>query len=413
MNEDRIILLENLTGESQLILEDNTRVLLSDYTVNSEHFYSPKIQDFKNYIELLGDIEVPYMMFNNTFESTQLNTLIYDSETVELLNNIGLHIFLTENLMKYDSNRVYHSRRTKENFLQLNNDTGINTGIFTNPRCGQLDSIQDLINNNNLTNVTVYTPEHNVSTAFTRYKGMKFAWKDLYLKQFIKQNASRLTTPKEKIKYTFINSNWRYEPYRHVIAAYLMNYNSKISWSYQCTQNVFKNSVWFEPNDKLMLGFDKLSNNIPLSIDVPVTEPTILDGNIFDRFKLPKFNNMPDMSGTMYSDVFCSVVTESSFLDITTYISDKTLSAIFNHMPFIIVGPAYALETAKSMGFQTFSKYWDESYDKETDHTKRMHKIFKLLDEIASYSSSELFTMYDDMQSILLYNRAHIRNLKL
>jgi hypothetical protein len=413
MNEDRIILLENLTGEPQLILEDNTRVLLSDYNVNSEHFYSPKIQDFKNYIELLGDIEVPYMMFNNTFESTQMNTLNYDSETVKFLNKTGLHIFLTENLMKYDSNRVYHSRRTKENFLQLNNDTGINTGIFTNPRCGQLDSIQDLINNNNLTNVTVYTSEHGVPTAFTRYKDMNFVWKDLYLQQFIKQNINNTIADKKELQYTFVNSNWRYEPYRHVIAAYLMNYNSKVSWSYQSTQEMFKNSIWFTPDDKLLTGFNKLNNSVPLNIDIPIIEPTVLDGTIFDRFKLPKFDNMPSMTNSMYSDVFCSVVTESSFLDITTYIGDKTLSAIFNYMPFVIVGPAYALRTAQEMGFKTFNKYWDESYDSEIDHTKRLHKIFKVIDTIAAFSVDELANMQQDMQSLLLYNKQHIKRLEL
>jgi hypothetical protein len=413
MIEDRIILLENLTGEPWLILENNDRVLLNEYNSDIEHFYSPKVQDFKNYTELLGNITVPYMMFNNTFESTQLNTLHYDIETVDFLNKKGLHIFLTENLMKYDSSRVYHSRRTKKNFLHLNKDKGINEGIFTNPRCGQLDSIQDLINNNNLTNVTVYTPERGVLTAFTRYECMKFEWKDLYLQQFIKQNINNTDTVNGKIQYTFINSNWRYEPYRHVIASYLKNFNSKISWAYQSTEETFKKSIWFEPNDKLLLGFNKLNKSVPLNIDINVKESTTLKGNILDRFKLPKFDNVPNMSTTMYSDTFCSIVTESSFLDITTYISDKTLSAIFNQMPFIIVGPPYALKTAKDMGFKTFSKYWDESYDNELNHTKRMHKIFKLIDELSEYTISELTSMQEDMQSILIYNKEHIKDLEL
>ena len=413
MIEDRIILLENIKGKAWLILEDNSRVLLNNYNSEPEHFYSPKIQDFKNYIELLGNIKAPYMIFNNTFDSIQLSTIRYDNETINFLNNKGLHIFLTENLMKYNGSRVYHSRRNKENFLQLNNDKGINEGIFSNPRCGQLDSIQDLINNNKLTNVIVYTPEHNVSTAFSRYKDMKFVWKDLYLQQFITQNIDNVTAPKEDIRYTFINSNWRYEPFRHVIASYLSNYNSKISWSYQSTEECFKKSIWFTPDNKLLTGFNKLNNSVPLSLDVSVREPTIINGNILDRFKLPKFNNMPRMPNLIYSDTFCSVVTESSFLDITTYISDKTVSAIFNEMPFIIVGPPHALKTAKDMGFKTFSDYWDESYDDEFNHTKRIHKIFKVIDQIAQYSSEDLAKMYSNMQSVLIYNKQHLKNLEI
>jgi len=413
MKSDRIILLENFNGTSCLILEDCSRVLLADYDSGEEHFYSPKIQDFKNYIELLGNINVPYMMFNNTFESVQFNTLKYDSSTVDFLNKQGLHIFLTENLMKYDSDRVYHSRRAKQNFLQLNNDNGINAGIFNNPRCGQLDSIQDFVNNNNLNNVTVYTSEHGVSKAFLRYKNLKFAWKDLFLQQYIKQNIDKSVVQKQKIKYTFVNSNWRYEPYRHIIAAYLKNYNSKISWSYKSTQENFKRNIWFEPNNKLLNGFKKLNETVPLSLDVNVKNPTVLEGNILDRFKLPEFDNVPDMPNTIYSDAFCSIVNESSFLDITSYISDKTLSAIFNHMPFVIVGPPKSLQTAKDMGFKTFGNYWDESYDDEFDHTKRMYKIFDVIDTIAAYSNEELARIQQDMQSLLIYNKQQIKNLEL
>lgn len=413
MIEDRMILLENLTGESWLILENNDRVLLDDYISEVEHFYSPKVQDFKNYIELLGDISVPYMMFNNTFESAQLNTLQYDSSTIKFLNEKGLHIFLTENLMKYDSDRIYHSRRNKESFQKINNDRGINEGIFTNPRCGQLDSIQDLIDNNDLTNITVYTSEHGVTDAFKNYKNIKFAWKDLYLQQFIKENQHVEDPKKSKIKYTFINSNWRYEPFRHVVAAYLKNYNSKISWYYKSTEQVFRRNIWFEPDEKLLNGLNKLNDSVPLNIDMKVKEPTIIEGNIMDRFKLPKFNNVPNMSTTMYNDVFCSIVTESSFLDITTYISDKTLTAIFNQMPFIIVGPPHALKTAKDMGFKTFSDYWDESYDDEFNHTKRIHKIFKVIDQIAQYSNEDLARMYINMQSVMIYNKQQLKKLEI
>lgn len=413
MEFDRIILLENLKGTAYLILEDNSRTFLDDYKVGSEHFYSPKVQDFKNYIELLGDINVPYMIFNNTFESIQLNTMQYDTNTINFLNKNGLHIFLTENLMKYDSNRVYHSRRNKENFLQLDNDNGINKGIFKNPRCGQLDSIQDFIDNNNLTNVTVYTSEYGVAEAFSRYKNINFAWKDLYLQQFIKQNYNIEDSNKTEIRYTFINSNWRYEPFRHVIAAYLKNYNSKISWCYQSTEEAFKKNIWFEPNYKLLSGFNKLNSSLPLNIDVDVLEPTTLEGNIMDRFKLPKFNDMPNMLNTIYNECFCSVVTESSFLDITRYISDKTLTAIFNCMPFVIVGPYHSLKTAQEMGFKTFGKYWDESYDNEIDHVKRIHKIFKVIDDIASYSKNDLAMIQADLQPLLLYNKQQIKRLKL
>lgn len=413
MNDERIYLLENFNNTSWLILEDTSRVLLNEYNPTFEYFRSPKIQDFKNYIELLGELDVPYMMYNNTFECRQMSELIYDTSTINLLNTKGLHIFLTENLLKYNNSRVVHDQINKSNILEFNNDPGVCSGIFKNPRTGQLDSIQDLINNNQLTNVTVYVAEHNVADAFPRYSNIKFKWKDLYLQQFIKQYIETTASTKKSIKYTFINTNWRYEPYRHAIVAYLKNYKSKISWCYQATPEIFRSNIWFDPNETLLHGLHKLNKSVPCNIDVNIETPTILEGGIADRFKLPNHNNYPALLNTGHDDVFCSIVNESSFLDITTYISDKTLTAILNNMPFVIVGPAYALRTAQEMGFKTFNKYWDESYDSEIDHTKRLHKIFKVIDTIAAFSADELANMQQDMQSLLLYNKQHIKRLEL
>ena len=413
MNDERIYLLENFNNTPWLILEDTSRVLLNEYTPTFEYFRSPKIQDFKNYIELLGDLDVPYMMYNNTFECQQMSNLIYDTDTVNLLNSKGLHIFLTENLLKYNNSRITHDQINKSNVLEFNNDIGVCSGIFKNPRTGQLDSIQDLINNNQLTNVTVYVAEHNVADAFPRYSNIKFKWKDLYLQQFIKQNINTTTPKKKNINYTFINSNWRYEPFRHIIAAYLRNYKSKISWCYQATPDIFRSNIWFEPDEKLLNGLYKLNKSVPCNIDVDIKTSTVLEGGIADRFKLPNYNNYPTLLNTGHDDVFCSIVNESSFLDITTYISDKTITAIFNEMPFVIVGPPYALRTAQEMGFKTFNKYWDESYDNELDHTKRLYNIFKVIDTIAAFSTSELASIQKDMQDLLLYNKQHIKRLKL
>ena len=413
MNNKRIYLLENFNNAPWIILDDGSRTLLKDYNPNFEHFYSPKTQDFKNYIDLLGNTNFPYMMFNNTFECPQLSKIKYDQGTVEFLNTNGLHIFLTENFLKYNNSRIEHTHINRENIPQFNNDTGLCRGIFENPRTGQLDSVQDLIDNNQLTNVTVYVAEHNVANAFPRYSNMKFVWKDLYLQHFIKKYNDPVIIEKKDIQYTFININWRYEPFRHIIAAYLKNYNSKISWCYKSTPTVFKNNMWFDPNNKLLQGFEKLNNAVPCNIDIDIKTPTILSGGVMDRFNLPVHDNFPTLSNMGYDDVFCSVVSESSFLDITTYISDKTITAILNCMPFIIVGPPHALKTARDMGFKTFSDYWDESYDNEFDHTRRMKKIFDLIDTISKFTKEQLTNMQQNMQSVCIYNVQHIKEIKL
>jgi hypothetical protein len=403
-----LYLLENIFQPS-VVLVNGTKIPLDEFIVEDEPAYAPKLQDFKNYIELLGDYEFPYLMFNNTFECPQMSNLVYSERIVNTLNEKGLHIFITENLMKYNGKRIFHSNLDRNPFLLVNNDDGLQKGIFNNPRAGQLDSIQDLINNNKLTNVTIFVPEHNVKSAISRYSHMDIQWKDLFLEYFITTD-NIILKDKHAINYTFINTNWRYEPYRHVVASYLKNYNSKISWVYESSVEVFKNNIWFEPNDKLLNGFQILNQSTPLNLDMLVNDSVMLEGNILDRFKLPAYDIMPTIpSSDMYNDVFCSIVNESSFLDITTYISDKTLTAIMNCIPFVIVGPPHALKTVQQMGFKTFHKYWDESYDNEFDHTKRIYKIFKVIDTIASFSKDELVKMQEDMQDILIYNKKHIK----
>lgn len=406
MQVDVIYLLENFT-KPYIILDDNLRYPLETFKSGHEYFHAPKIDDFKKYMKLLGDYEYPYLIFNNTFECPQMH-VVYDSNTIKLLNEKGLHIFLTENLMKYNGDRKHHSNLDHSIFLGANSDTGLNAGIFSDPRCGQLDSVQDLIRNNDLTNVTVFLPEHGVAEALPRYDNFTIKYRDLFLENF-NQTQDIIPDPKKDIEYTFVNLNWRYEPFRHVVASYLSNYNSKISWYYTSTEESFKKNIWFEPSDKLLLGFNKLNSSAPLSVDIPASDSIKINGNILDRFLLPNYNDMPSISSHPYSNVFCSIVSESSYLDLTYYVSDKTMTSIINCMPFVIVGTPYALKTLKQMGFKTFDKYWDESYDTETDHTLRMEKIFNVIDRIASLTTEELVRMQSDMQDILIYNKQHIK----
>jgi hypothetical protein len=49
------------------------------------------------------------------------------------------------------------------------------------------------------------------------------------------------------------------------------------------------------------------------------------------------------------------------------------------------------------MGFKTFSNWWDESYDTETNHVKRLDKVFAIIQQIADMSMSDINTMYTEM----------------
>ena len=69
-----------------------------------------------------------------------------------------------------------------------------------------------------------------------------------------------------------------------------------------------------------------------------------------------------------------------------------------------MVAPPYTLEYMKTHGFQTFSDFWDESYDTETDHEKRLFKIFELIDAIDEMSIEDCRAMYKEMLPIIEHN---------
>jgi hypothetical protein len=413
-------LLFECIDEPLFVFPDGERISINEIENQNLEYRTPSFYricptEFIEYIEYadLKNFKNPYMVFNSTFECPQMSIIEYDTKTIDKLNKEGLHIFLIENILKYNGPRIQINRSNfRENLYKLENNVGLNKGQFDDPRAFQLDSINDLIYRNNLINVNVYVPEHGIKNFSNKYK-FKIFYKDIDLIRHYYKIKDTNSSIKESIKYIFLNYNWRYEPFRHVTAAYLSNYKSKVSWCFKSTEKIFRNSLWFAPPDnKLITGFSSLNSKVPLWLDHRIDDSIDLDGTILDRLKLPSNNFQPYiLNPNMFNDIFCSVVSESGYFEPTSYISDKTLFTIWNSTPFIIVGPPNSLRLLKQLGFKTFEKYWDESYDSETDHEKRILKIFKLIDSLAYKDVIELSNMIKDMKDILLYNKNNIKTM--
>ena len=77
---------------------------------------------------------------------------------------------------------------------------------------------------------------------------------------------------------------------------------------------------------------------------------------------------------------------------------------MYYRKPFILVAPPHTLKYLKEDGFQTFSDFWDESYDEEEDHLERIFKILEVIDYINSKPIEDLQKIYDQMHEILEHN---------
>ena len=134
---------------------------------------------------------------------------------------------------------------------------------------------------------------------------------------------------------------------------------------------------------------------------------TIDSNHSFKNFKeLRNTNELWDEKTelAMAQQSFLHVVTETVFDYPTVFISEKSIKPIVYKRPFILISSVGCLNNLKKLGFKTFNRYWDESYDLIEDPAKRMLAIINIIDSICTKTVTELQELCVDMQNILDYN---------
>ncbi len=144
---------------------------------------------------------------------------------------------------------------------------------------------------------------------------------------------------------------------------------------------------------------DSLSSmDTPITINVP-------DWDLADDLTIP--NTSFDADRHFFENTFCHIATETLFYGTCLHLTEKSFRPIINRRPFILAGPPNSLEYLRNYGFKTFSDFWDESYDQETDGNKRLDKIRDLIQHINSMSFTEMEATLAKMDDILEYNFNH------
>jgi hypothetical protein len=171
-----------------------------------------------------------------------------------------------------------------------------------------------------------------------------------------------------------------------------------------------QDKFWFDITnwrdyDRIKTSGDNLSANVPYILDLQV--PAIeVDKNSLWFIPTTEFfcpGSVPVPYNT-YQQCFCAVVTESNYAHPLPTFSEKTVNAIKAKVPFVLVSSAGTLEYLKKLGFMTFDKFWDESYDRELNHELRLQKIIKLIDYIDSWDLDKMNSLRYQMKDILDYN---------
>lgn len=108
-----------------------------------------------------------------------------------------------------------------------------------------------------------------------------------------------------------------------------------------------------------------------------------------------------------YTDLQVSaveIVSETVFHYPCVFFTEKTWKPINNLRPFVYIGPPNSLKLLHKLGFETFDKYWDESYDEELNPNKRMEKIKSTVSYINDMSIDQLKNIIKDARDKLLNN---------
>jgi len=149
-----------------------------------------------------------------------------------------------------------------------------------------------------------------------------------------------------------------------------------------------------------------LSENAKRTIDVNLTHSNL---NLkVDDIDLQKYGSVT-IHPYSYRSLW-HVVTETVFYDKKLHLTEKIFKPIVTKRPFILCGAPYNLAYLKSYGFKTFDRWIDESYDNEEDPDIRIHLICKELKKLCSLPMSDIYSMHEEMKTILEYNHSHFYN---
>lgn len=108
-----------------------------------------------------------------------------------------------------------------------------------------------------------------------------------------------------------------------------------------------------------------------------------------------------------YDESFLSVVNETFVCEDMIFFSEKTWKPIFLGHPFILIGNPGSLKKLKEMGYKTFDRWIDESYDENIPLKERYNIIIKEIKKFSQMSNEELRIIRDELREICVHNKNH------
>lgn len=116
------------------------------------------------------------------------------------------------------------------------------------------------------------------------------------------------------------------------------------------------------------------------------------------------FNQAPCINPFFYNKSYISVVVETEIYNGVLYLTEKIFKPIAVGHPFIVVGSRHTLQKLKDLGYRTFDRWWDESYDNHPEWQDRVYSVYRLMEYLSMLPISTIHKMVQEMQEVVEHN---------
>jgi hypothetical protein len=255
-----------------------------------------------------------------------------------------------------------------------------------------LDYLSDIFNIDK-SKITIYTRNSLENHKFYNIKTLHNHWFNR-TKKSIPNNYTPTKDIKLKTIACFVGKiNWN----RLILLTYL-NENFKEQSLITCHyRNEDAQKLQSELTELNFYASDELLNCIKFLNQCPL----IIDDE-FDTYTIGPPEHLTILQH--YHKFFAELVIETYVMGNSFFPTEKTIRPIIAKTPFIVMGPTNYLNNLKKLGFKTFDRWWDESYDC-VDGVERINQIKKIIETITSWSQERHQEVYYEMKDILEHNR--------
>jgi hypothetical protein len=235
---------------------------------------------------------------------------------------------------------------------------------------------------------------------------LEINYADLFVNEYVKSGKNHKLQKNKKIIYKISCLNNREDIHRQTISTLLCKKNDVLLTANQLLEKekLLDNALFNLKNLDLQVlelfnsNFNYLSENFLNYLDPLNKDQAYLKSKIQN-------NNFPFDS---IQKSFLNIITETCYTSNFVNLSEKTFKPIICKRPFLILGVPGCLQHLKDLGFKTFNKWWNESYDLELDNAKRLQQVYYITENILNTPFEDLKIMLNEMNDILEHNHNHL-----